>query len=66
MIDQAGLDALVTRVQRLVDHYGGGSPELEQCRQLYDLLHRSVEPGAFGLLEAEVERLEREIDGHPR
>lgn len=56
----AEMDSLVARIRALVRKHGGQSQPLAALRDAYALLHACPEKGAFALVTAEVERLERE------
>ena len=59
MIPQAEAYALVARIRKLVERFGGQSDELTNLRKYYKMFHDCPEAGAFVMTEVEVERLEK-------
>jgi hypothetical protein len=62
MLDQAEVDALVKRIETLVQIHGGTSDKLKKIRNWYAAFARVPEAGAFVALEAEVEKVESGVD----
>ena len=60
IVSQEQMDDLVSRLRGLVKLYGGQSPELAKAKMLYKWLEKRVEHATFGILLAEIQRLEAE------